>query len=344
MYTVAIAGATGAVGQEMLDVMDQRDFPVDELVPLASPRSKGKEIPFRGSTYEVEVLGERSFEDVDLVLSSCGSGVIVDYVDDMVRDGALVVDNSSAFRYDEDIPLIVPEINPHAIDEDDDVIANPNCSTTQLVLALAPVHEQFGIDRMVVSTYQSTSGAGGTARDECFKQTRAVVNEEPVPEPEEFPHQIAFNSIPEIGDVLDDHDQNTKEEMKMVWETRKILEDDGIDVSPTAIRIPVLNCHGESVNVQTDRPFEIDEVRQLMDDFDGVTVQDDPHNSEYPTNLSADGEDDVYVGRIRPDSSAENAFNCWIVADNLRKGAALNTVQIGEHLIEQGHLPEKQAV
>jgi len=342
MYTVAVAGATGAVGEQMLSILDERDFPVDTLVPLASPRSRGKTIKFRGEPCEVEVLGERDFDDVDLVLASCGSGVIKDHVERMLQGGALVVDNSSAFRYDDEIPLIVPEINADAISEDDRLIANPNCSTTQLVMALAPVHREFAVKRIVVSTYQSTSGAGGTARQECWEQTRAVVNDQPVPEPQEFPHQIAFNAIPEIGDVLDGEDGNTKEEMKMVWETRKILGDDTIQVSPTAIRIPVLNCHGESVNVETEDPIDIDTVRKIMHDFNGVTVRDEPHESVYPTNLQADGRDDVYVGRIRRDASTENAFNCWIVADNLRKGAALNTIQIAEELVETGRVSSPQ--
>lgn len=342
MYNVAVAGVTGAVGQQMLSILDERDFPMDTLVPLASPRSRGKNIEFRGESYEVEVLGERDFDDVDVVLASCGSGVIQDHVDRMIDGGAIVVDNSSAFRYDDETPLVVPEINTHAIRDDDSVIANPNCSTTQLVMALAPVHRKFGIKRLVVSTYQSTSGAGGTARQECWDQTQAVVNEQPVPEPKEFPHQIAFNAIPEIGEVLDDEDGNTKEEMKMVWETRKILEDNEIQVSPTAIRIPVLNCHGESVNVETEQSFDVETVREIMHGFDGVTVRDEPHDSVYPTNLQADGLDDVYVGRIRRDASTDNAFNCWIVADNLRKGAALNTIQIAEVLVESGRLSSPQ--
>ena len=342
MYTVAVAGATGAVGKQMLSILEEREFPVDTLVPLASPRSRGKNVDFQGESWEVEILGERAFDDVDLVLASCGSGVIKEHVQRMLDGGAVVVDNSSAFRYDREIPLIVPEINADAISTEDRLIANPNCSTTQLVMALAPVQREFGIERLVVSTYQSTSGAGATARQECWEQTRAVVNDETVPEPEQFPHRIAFNAIPEIGDVLDQEHGNTKEEMKMVWETRKIFEDDAIQVSPTAIRIPVLNCHGESVNVETKQSFEIDTIREIMQSFQGVTVRDDPHDSVYPTNLQADGRDDVYVGRIRRDASAENAFNCWIVADNLRKGAALNTIQIAEELIEAGRLSSPQ--
>lgn len=342
MYTVAVAGVTGAVGKQMLSILEERGFPVDTLVPLASARSRGKKVEFRGEFREVEVLSEREFDDVDLVLASCGSGVIKEHVQRMLQGGAFVVDNSSAFRYDEEIPLIVPEINADAISDGDRLIANPNCSTTQLVMALAPVHREFGIKRLVVSTYQSTSGAGGTARQECWEQTRAVVNDQPVPQPQEFPHRIAFNAIPEIGEVLDEEHGNTREEMKMVWETRKILRDDAIQVSPTAIRIPVLNCHGESVNVETKQSFEVDSVREIMQDFDGVTVRDEPHDSVYPTNLQANGLDDVYVGRIRRDASAENAFNCWIVADNLRKGAALNTIQIAEKLVEAGRLSSPQ--
>ncbi|MFB6344995.1 MAG: aspartate-semialdehyde dehydrogenase [bacterium] len=335
MYTVAIAGATGAVGSVMLDILEERDFPVDTLIPLASERSRGKTVEFKGNDIEVEVLSEKSFEDVDLVLSSCGSGVIVDYADRMVDEGAVVVDNSSAYRYDPDIPLVVPEINSHVLEDHDGLIANPNCSTTQLVMALHPLHEAFDIDRIVVSTYQATSGAGSQAQEDMYEQSQQVLDGESVEDTGEFPHQIAFNALPDIGPVLDEENDYTKEEMKMVWETRKILGDDSIDVSPTAVRIPVGVGHGETVNIEFNEPCDVGEVRERLSSFSGVEVQDSPKESVYPTMIDAEGEDPVYVGRIRKDPSLDSGINCWIVNDNLRKGAALNTIQIAETLIEE---------
>ncbi len=338
MVRLAVAGATGAVGREMLSILEERDLELETLVPLASPRSRGQSLSFNGEDLEVRVLSEFDFSGIDVVLFSAGSGVVKDHADRILEAGCVIVDNSSAFRYDPEVPLVVPEINPHALEDHDGLIANPNCSTTQMVMALAPVHRELGIRRIVVNTYQAASGAGQSARDELMDQTRRALDGEDVEAGEEFPHPIAFNAIPEIGPTLDDHDRYTKEEMKMVWETRKILEDDTIQVSPTAVRIPVANCHGEAVNVETVEPCSVDEVRSLMDEFDGVEVQDDPHASVYPTMLSADGRDPVYVGRIRRDPGLKHGFNAWVVADNLRKGAALNTVQIAEELVRRGLL------
>lgn len=338
MYTVAIAGATGAVGEVMLDILQDREFPVDTVVPLASERSRGETVEFRDSLIEVEVLAEKNFEDVDLVLSSCGSGVIVEYADRMVEQGAVVIDNSSAYRYDPEIPLVVPEINSETLNDHRGLIANPNCSTSQLVMVLAPLHEAFDINRIVVSTYQATSGAGSRAEDDMWEQSRRVVNGETVEDTGEFPHPIAFNALPDIGPVLEDDHNYTREEMKMVWETQKILGDDSIEVSPTAVRIPVAVGHGESVNIEFNEPFDLQEIYDRLDTFPGVIVQDDPENSVYPTMLESEGKDPVYVGRIRRDPSLSSGLNCWIVADNLRKGAALNTIQIAETLVEENNL------
>ena len=332
MYNVAVAGATGAVGREMLKILAERDFPIDNLVALASSRSRGKKLPYKNRELEVEVLSEQSFEDIDLALFSAGSQVVKDQASRIIDAGTVIVDNSSAFRYQPDIPLVVPEVNPEALEDHDGLIANPNCSTTQMVMVLAPLHREFGLKRVVVSTYQAASGAGGSARQELFDQTKAVVNDEEMPPPEEFSRPLAFNSIPEIGEILADEHDYTKEEMKMVWETRKIIGDDTIEVSPTAIRIPVLNCHGETVNLETEEQCPPEKARRLLEEFPGVEVADDIENSEFPTMLMADGQDETYVGRIRKDFSVENGLNCWIVADNLRKGAALNTIQIAEEL------------
>ncbi len=332
MYNVAVAGATGAVGREMLKILAERDFPIDNLVALASSRSRGKKLPYKNRELEVEVLSEQSFEDIDLALFSAGSQVVKDQASRIIDAGTVIVDNSSAFRYQPDIPLVVPEVNPGALEGHDGLISNPNCSTIQMVMVLAPLYREFGLKRVVVSTYQSASGAGGSARQELFDQTKAVVNGEDMPPPEHFSRPLAFNSIPEIGDILADEHNYTREEMKMVWETRKILGDESIEVSPTAIRIPVLNCHGESVNLETQKSCSPEEARRLLKEFEGVKVVDDLENSEFPTMLMADGKDETYVGRIRKDFSIENGLNCWIVADNLRKGAALNTIQIAEEL------------
>lgn len=335
MFNVAVAGATGAVGRQMLKILAERDFPVDQLVPLASPRSRGKELKFAGEELEVKVLSEYDFADVDLALFSAGSGVVKQEADRILDQDTVIVDNSSAFRYQPEIPLVVPEINPEALENHSGLISNPNCSTIQLVMVLAPIHENYTIDRVVVSTYQSTSGAGGEARQELFEQTKAVCNEEAEPPPEEFPCPIAFNSVPKIGELLDEEEDYTKEEMKMLWETQKILTDDTIDVSPSAVRIPVLNCHGETVNIETESACPPDEVRSLLADFPNLEVLDSPEKNVFPTMRDADGRDETYVGRIRSDFSVENGLNCWIVADNLRKGAALNTIQIAEELVDR---------
>ncbi len=335
MYTVAIAGATGAVGRKMLEVLERREFPVDELILLASERSRGTRLEFREEAHEVEVLSERDFTEVDVVLFSAESGVVAQEADRILDQDTVIVDNSSAFRYDPEVPLVVPEINSEDLEHHDGIIANPNCSTTQLVMALAPWHEAFDIERLVVSTYQSTSGAGSRPEEEMWEQSRKVLDGELVEDTGEFPHQIAFNAIPEIGPILDDENDHTKEEMKLVWETRKILGDPDLEVSPHAVRIPVAVGHGETVSLECRQEVDVEHARELLRDFPGVEVLDDPRQSVYPTMVQAEGQDPVYVGRIRRDPSVDQGISCWIVADNLLKGAALNTVQIAETLIEE---------
>lgn len=332
---VAIMGATGAVGQEMLKTLETRRFPIATLKLLSSQRSAGSKVPFRGKLLTVEALNNDSFKDIDLVLASAGGSVSKEFAPVAVAAGAIVVDNTSAFRMDPTVPLVVPEVNPEAMDKHNGIIANPNCSTAQMVVALAPIHKKAGIRRLVISTYQSVSGTGQKAIDETLQQTRdilagnkAVANV--------YPHQIAFNVLPHI-DVFEPNGY-TKEEMKMVNETRKILGDDTIAVTATTVRVPVLRGHSEAVNVETAEIITPDEVRALLRTAAGVEVVDDVANNHYPTPVYAEGRDETYVGRIRTDISNPNAIEMWIVSDNLRKGAALNAVQISEELIKRGLL------
>ena len=328
-YDVAVAGATGAVGRKMLEILEQRKFPVASLKVLASARSVGQALPFNGNSLAVEELKESSFEGVDIALFSAGAGVSRQFAPFAVKSGCIVIDNSSAFRMEPDIPLVVPEVNPEAVGDDPGVIANPNCSTIQMVVALKPIHDQFKIKRVVVSTYQSVSGSGQKAIEELNNQAQSILSGKP-PEINVYPHQIAFNCLPHIDSFLDSG--YTKEEMKMVNETRKILEDDSIQISPTTVRVPVFYSHSESVNVETEKPISAGEVKKLLSDAVGVLVVDNPETNEYPLAIDGEGRDDVYVGRIRDDISCENAINFWVVSDNLRKGAALNAVQIAELL------------
>ena len=328
-YDVAVAGATGAVGRKMLEILEQRKFPVASLKVLASARSVGQALPFNGNSLAVEELKESSFEGVDIALFSAGAGVSRQFAPFAVKSGCIVIDNSSAFRMEPDIPLVVPEVNPEAVGDDPGVIANPNCSTIQMVVALKPIHDQFKIKRVVVSTYQSVSGSGQKAIEELHSQAQSILSGKP-PENNVYPHQIAFNCLPHIDNFLDSG--YTKEEMKMVNETRKILEDDSIQISPTTVRVPVFYSHSESVNVETEKPISAGEVKKLLSDAVGVMVVDNPETNEYPLAIDGEGRDDVYVGRIRDDISCENAINFWVVSDNLRKGAALNAVQIAELL------------
>ncbi len=329
---VAVAGATGAVGREMLRILEERNFPVEELIPLASERSEGKSVPFAGGERTVRRLARDSFEGVDLALFSAGATRSREFAPAAVEAGAVVVDNSSAFRMDADVPLVVPEVNPDALDAHRGIIANPNCSTIQMVVALKPLLDAAGVRRIVVSTYQAVSGAGQSAVDELRDQVEALGREERL-EASYMPHPIAFNCLPQIDVFLEEGD--TKEERKMVEETRKIFGQPDLPISATCVRVPVYNSHSESVNVELGRPVSPDEARGLLSGAPGIEVVDDPAALAYPMAINASGRDPVYVGRIRRDPSAENALNMWVVADNLRKGAALNAVQIGEVLIKK---------
>lgn len=330
-YVVAVVGATGAVGNKMISILEERNFPVGELILLASSRSKGKKLPFKGREVTVQQLTEESFNGVDLALFSAGAGISREFAPLAVEAGCVVVDNSSAFRMDKEIPLIVPEVNPHALGSSPGIIANPNCSTIQMVVALKPIHDNFKIKRVVVSTYQAVSGTGQSAITELASQSSCVLNHVEW-ENNVYPHRIAFNCLPHIDTFLDNG--YTREEMKMVNETKKIMEDDSIQVSPTTVRVPVFNSHSESVNVETEKPVSAQEVKELLSTAPGVEVVDDPNKKDYPLAIDADGKDPVYVGRIRDDISGVNAVNFWVVADNLRKGAALNSVQIAELLLQ----------
>ncbi|MBI5469093.1 MAG: aspartate-semialdehyde dehydrogenase [Deltaproteobacteria bacterium] len=333
LYNVAIAGATGVVGKEFLKILEERNFPVGEIRLLASERSAGAKLEFRGKEELVRLLDEETFEGIDIGLFSPGANVSAKHAPRAGDAGCIVIDNTSQFRMDPDVPLVVPEVNPEAIAgyEAKNIIANPNCSTIQMVVALKPIHDKYRIKRIVVSTYQSVSGAGKEAMEELSEQVKSLFNMR-TPEVKALPHQIAFNCLPQIDSFLENG--YTKEEMKMVNETRKIFGDDSIRVTATTVRVPVFICHSESVNIETEKPITPQEVKKLLSKAPGVTVADDPKKGIYPMPIDAAGLDDVFVGRIRKDESVENGINMWVVSDNLRKGAALNAVQIAEVLIK----------
>jgi len=331
-YNVAIVGATGAVGEQMREVLEERKFPVGEMRLLASERSAGQFLEFDSRQHRVGVLNENSFENTDIALFSAGGAVSAKYAPLAVSAGAVVVDNTAHFRMAPDIPLVVPEVNASAIRDykNHGIIANPNCSTIQMVVALKPIHDAARIKRVVVSTYQSVSGAGRQAMEELSQQIAALFNGKDV-EKKKFPHQIAFNCIPHIDVFMEDG--YTKEEWKMIHETRKILGEPSLPVTATTVRVPVFCSHSESVNVETEKKLTVAEVRALLREAPGIIVADEPENNLYPLALEATGKDATYVGRIREDHSVQNGINLWVVADNLRKGAALNAVQIAEILI-----------
>jgi len=333
-YNVAVAGATGAVGNEMVSILEQRNFPVSQLKLLASTKGAGTRMEFKGKSYTVEVMDENSFAGIDIGLFSPGGSVSQKFAPIAGKAGCVVIDNTSAFRMDPDVPLVVPEVNAHAIAQytKKNIIANPNCSTIQMVVALKPIHDAARIKRIVVSTYQSVSGTGRRAIKELESQVLAIYNNKEIPK-EVYPHQIAFNCLPHIDVFLDNG--YTKEEMKMVNETRKIMEDHSIRVTATTVRVPVFYSHSESVNIETEKKITPDEVREILSKAPGVVVVDDPKKSEYPLAINAAGKDETFVGRIREDESIPNGINMWVVSDNIRKGAALNAVQIAEILIEK---------
>ena len=329
-YTVAVVGATGLVGTEMLQVLDERKFPVEKILPLASSRSVGKDVSFSGKDHRVKLLTKDSFSGVDIALFSAGSDVSQEFAPVAATAGAVVIDNSSAWRMTSDVPLVVPEVNPETIAQHKGIIANPNCSTIQMVVALYPLHEEVRIKRIVVSTYQAVSGTGKEAMDELGKQTRQLFSFEDI-EPSVYPHQIAFNCLPHIDEFLPSG--YTKEEMKMVNETQKIMGDDSIQISATTVRVPVFVGHSESINIETEGKLSATEARAILSIAPGVQLYDDPSRGVYPLAVEAAGNDSVWVGRIREDESIPNGLNLWVVSDNLRKGAALNAVQIAEQLI-----------
>jgi aspartate-semialdehyde dehydrogenase len=335
-YRVGVLGATGAVGTTILEVLAQRGFPAREVVPLASARSAGSRVSFGGDELEVVELTADAVEGLDLVLSSAGGSVSAEWAPRIVEAGAVVVDNTSYWRMHDDVPLVVAEVNPDAIESHRGLVANPNCSTMQMVVALAPIHRAAELERIVVSTYQSVSGTGRRAVAELEGQTHALLHGEASP-PEVYPHPIAFNVIPQV-ETFKDGDDYTTEERKMMAETRKILGvgADELGISATCVRVPVVTGHSESVNVQLRRPLSPAECRELLAGADGVTVVDSPADGMYPVAREAAGRDDVLVGRIRRDPSDDRCLNLWIVGDNLRKGAATNAVQLAELLHERG--------
>jgi len=329
-YVVAVVGATGAVGNEMIATLEQRDFPVDRLRLFASERSEGKTLSFNGSETPVETLNESSFRGIDIALFSAGGERSRIWAPVAAKSGCVVIDNSSQWRMDPEVPLVVPEVNAHDLKWHKGIIANPNCSTIQMVVVLKPIHDAAKIKRVVVTTFQSVSGTGKKAMDELLRQTTDLLNFRPV-QTSVYPHQIAFNCLPHIDTFLENG--YTREEMKMVNETRKIMGDDTIRVTATTVRVPVFRCHSESLNIETEKKMSANDVRALLSAAPGVVVYDAPEKNIYPLAVDVADKDETYVGRIREDESIENGINLWIVADNLRKGAALNAVQIAEKLI-----------
>ena len=330
---VAVVGATGAVGEAMIEILESRDFPVDQLFPLASSRSAGKSLRFKGKRYTVQDLSNFDFSQTPIALFSAGGDVSAEYAPIAAQQGCVVIDNTSHFRRDDDIPLVIPEVNPEAIGQfrQRNIIANPNCSTIGMLMALKPIYDVAGIERINVATYQAVSGTGKDAIEELAGQTARLLNGKEA-EPKVYPRQIAFNVIPHIDTFLENG--YTREEMKMVWETQKILADESIRVNPTCVRVPVFYGHAEAVHIETREPVSVTEARALLQAADGVAVLDSPEPGGYPTPVSeAAGADAVFVGRIRADISHPRGLNLWVVADNVRKGAALNSVQIAEVLL-----------
>ncbi|HHW28381.1 MAG TPA: aspartate-semialdehyde dehydrogenase [Syntrophomonadaceae bacterium] len=328
-HRVAIVGATGAVGQEILTVLEERNFPIADLKLLASARSEGKKITFCGEELTVTEAKPSSFKNVDIAFFAGGS-ISKELVPEAVKEGAVAIDNSSAFRLEPDVPLVVPEVNPDDVQNHRGIIANPNCSTIIFVVPLKPLHDAARVKRAVVTTMQAVSGAGKQAIDELVLQTKQVLAGEDVQQPEVFQHQIAFNLIPHI-DVFGDN-KYSREEMKLLNESRKILHDPEIQITATTVRVPVLRSHSESVNIETEKELTAEEARNILNNAPGVVVEDEPENNVYPMPIFTSYRDEVFVGRIRKDYSQKNALNLWIVADQLRKGAATNAVQIAEIL------------
>jgi len=333
MYNVAVVGATGLVGREMVSILKSRNFPVKSIKLLATSRSQGTIMQFKGRDIVVEEVTPEAFKGVQIALFSAGEKGSKELSPEVVKAGAIVIDNSNAFRMEQDVPLVVPEVNEEKLRDHKGIIANPNCSTIQMVVALAPIHRKYKIKRIVVSTYQSVSGTGREAVDELWEETRNIIGNKSIT-PKIYPHQIAFNLLPHI-DIFYPNGYS-KEEMKMVQETRKILDDQSIKVCATTVRVPVFRAHSESVNIETELPITPEEVREILMKSPGIVVMDAPEECVYPMPILAEGKDEVFVGRIRRDESVENGIAMWIVSDNIRKGAALNAVQIAESLVKLG--------
>ena len=335
LYRVAILGATGAVGTELLELLEERNFPVAELKLLASPRSAGSKLMFRGQPITIEAVTSDSFKGVDIVLASAGGPISKQWVKDIVAAGAVMIDNSSAFRMDDDVPLVVPEVNPIAAKGHKGIIANPNCTTILMAVAVYPLHKVQPIRRIVAATYQSASGAGAMAMEEVKLQSQAILNGE-MPKAEILPYPLAFNLFPHNSPILDN--SYCEEEMKMVNETRKIFGEPDLRVTATCVRVPVLRAHSEALNLEFDRPFDVSKARQLIATAPGVELVENWQKNYFPMPIDASGKDAVLVGRIRQDISHENSLDLWLCGDQIRKGAALNAVQIAELLIEKGWL------
>ncbi len=331
-YIVAVVGATGAVGNEMVAILEERNFPIEELRLFASERSKDKTLEFHNKAVSVEILGENVFKGIDIALFSAGGERSKYFAPFAVKAGCVVIDNSSAWRMDPGVPLVVPEINPGDLKWHKGIIANPNCSTIQMVITLKPLHDVAKIKRVVVTTFQSVSGTGKKAMDELLHQTTDILNFKDA-KPNVYPHQIAFNCLPHIDRFMEGG--YTKEELKIADETKKIMGDNSIRITATTVRVPVFRCHSESVNIETEKKLSANEVKALLSAAPGIIVYDAPEKNLYPLPTDVVGKDEVYVGRIREDDSIKNGINMWIVSDNLRKGAALNAVQIAEKLIAE---------
>ena len=336
VYNVAIVGATGAVGEALISILEQRNFPVGEVYALASSRSVGKRIPFKGGALKVQDLAEFDFSKAQIGLFSAGASISAEYAPKAAAAGCIVIDNTSEFRYDDDIPLVVPEVNPEKVADytSRGIIANPNCSTIQMLVALKPIYDAVGIERINVCTYQAVSGTGKEAITELVQQTAQLLNGKPIEESSVYPKQIAFNVLPQIDVFLENG--YTKEEMKMVWETQKIFGDKSILVNPTAVRVPVFYGHSEAVHIETGEKISADKVTELLVNAENVTVLDEREDGSYPTAVTeSSGNDAVFVGRIREDISHPRGIDLWVVGDNVRKGAALNSVQIAEELVKK---------
>lgn len=329
---IAVVGATGAVGSIVLELLEERNFPFKSIKFLASKRSAGKSLTFKGESHVIEELSPDAFQDIDLVIASTPDEVSLEFTPWAVERGAIVIDESGAHRMMEHVPLVVPEVNPEAVENHQGIIASPNCSTTQMVVAMKPIYDAVGISRVVVSTYQAPSGAGAAGEQELFDGTQSHMEGRSF-DYQAFAHPIAFNLIPQIGS--EKFEGYTSEEMKMVFETRKIFGDETIQVCPTCVRVPVVNCHSESILLETKSALEVDAARELFRNFEGITLQDDLASQSYPMPIDANKKDDVFVGRLRKDISGPNGLAFWCVSDNLRKGAATNAVQIAELLVNR---------